>query len=373
MRGGACHSNDLNQSEVNELPDKISLDYTFPEVSSNALFSSPRDIISSAYNLFNRMIKRLREHRKGERQNAFQRRKVTSQRTGRKVRLVGYRKGHSVLAPYESVINAIRHGTRFVSDKAFTVNPQWFLGWERQVQESLTLILGVDVSASTLPAKDVIARVISALSASFKRHRDRIGLVAIHGYQAEILNHPSRNHRVVAKSILQLEVKGLTPLGDGLIKCLEMVKIEKIRNPGSKPVVIALTDCYPEPISREYTDLMDEPMYRQAKSAADQFRKRHVPLLIINPSYQDPKKIHAIGSKYRRPPGDRLCDEMVRRSRGKMVRLHILTQRDSLKMDAKLVNEKKQMREIFRSIEAAFSGGQGDRSDFGMTTETRFT
>jgi len=350
--------------KVKDLPDDLEYKLTFPKLRGETLFSSPQELFNTTLHLFSKMIQRMRKAKSSQRDQSFRRKKIHSNMAGRRIRLVRYNGVRNTLAPYETILHHIlKKG--YSQGARLQINSEDFLGWERQVQESLTLVLAVDVSRSTLGFKEMFARIIKNLSAHFKRHRDRIGLISISGYQAEILNHPSRNHRIVAKSIMQLNIQGMTPLGDGLNKSLEMVKMERTKNPGSKPVVIVLSDCFPEPLTHKYDDLFDEPLYRHAVAASECFKRQGVALIIINPSYYEMGKIQLRGAGQRkRSPGEKLTDELIQRSGGRLIKLQTRSYDTAITQKTEVIGEDRQIQDILTSIESAFTGQT--RNDFGI-------
>lgn len=242
------------------------------------------------------------------------RRTILTERAGRGVRTVGYRRGENTLAPLQTLVNAISNGRYDLSTRRFSVSANDFVGWERMERQSLTLVLLVDVSRSTFPFIYVFTKIINSLTAYFKMHQDRIGLISLQGTQAKILNHPTHNYHVVTKSLLQLSIQGETPLADGLQKALAMVKLDKYRKPGSSSLVILLSDCYPEPLTGKHKDLFDEPAYRETLRAATLCRKSRVPLLVINTSFKNRDE-----KKYL--PGEKLSCLIARESGGKLVKV----------------------------------------------------
>ncbi|HPQ38728.1 MAG TPA: hypothetical protein PLV45_00015 [bacterium] len=350
-----------------EIPQDLVLNLSFPEEPGVRLFNSPAEVFQSTLKRFSRMLRRLRKGGTSAGDRAFRRRKVASRMTGRKIRLVPYHPDRHSLALYETVLRSFLRRGRHRPGTRIEIRTMDYLGWERQVEESLTLVLAVDVSRSTVVFKDLFANIIRNLSAHFNRHRDRIGLISVCGWQAEILNHPSRNHRVVAKSILQLSILGESPLADGLMKSLDMVRMERTRNPGSKPIVILLSDCFPEPITHKYLDILDEPMYRDVIGAADLFRRRGVSLLVINPSYRDESYIAVMESTHRPTPGERLTDRIIQRSAGQLIKLQTRVFNSLLTQTTTVTTEKHQMQDIMASIEAAFTGRQDRRERPGLS------
>jgi Mg-chelatase subunit ChlD len=246
---------------------------------------------------------------------APKRRSVISERSGRNIRIVPFKPGENTLARFATVTAAVRNGKYDLARKKFHITENDFVGWERLIRESLTLVLVVDLSRSTFPFVNLFAEIINSLTGFFRAHRDRIGLITLQGSQSQIMNHPTHNYRVVTKNLLQLRIRGETPLADGLFKALAMVRLEKYRKPGTRNLVILISDCYPEPITGFYPDLFDEPAYRDAIRCAAVYRRSRVPLLVINPAYQ------RTGGK-EDFPGTRLADALIRESRGRLIRLY---------------------------------------------------
>jgi hypothetical protein len=80
-------------------------------------------------------------------------------------------------------------------------------------------------------------------------------------------------------------------------------------------LVIALTDCYPEPLTLHSPDPFDEPAYRESVRAAKLFRKDKVPLLLINPTFS-----HHQEKDYF--PGEKLSAAIERESGGRLIKLY---------------------------------------------------
>lgn len=263
---------------------------------------------------FSRLLTRLGRGRTRQARGKSRRRSVISERSGRNIRIVPYKKGENTLALLATMARAVRSGKYDLARHKYRITDADFVGWERLIRESLTLVLVVDLSRSTFPFVNLFAEIINSLTGLFRMHQDRIGLISLQGSQAQIMNHPTHNYRVVTKNLLQLRIHGETPLADGLFKALAMVKLEKYRKPGTRNIVILISDCYPEPISGSFHDLFDEPAYREAIRAAAIYRRSRVALMLINPALQK-----AVGKKDY--PGERLADTLVRESRGRLIRL----------------------------------------------------
>ena len=276
------------------------------------------------------------------------RKKVLTRSTGRMVRTVRHRPGETVPAPVPSLLNAVLHGDCVAGEPPYRIDPARLLGWQRLEHESLTLILLVDVSRSTYAFMSVFASILGSLTEHFQRNNDRIGLISLQGIKARILNHPTRNHRIVLRNLTALGVQGLTPLADGMLKALDTARLEAFRKPGSRCVVVMLSDCYPEPITHRYADLLDEPVYQAAIRAATLFKKERVSLLLINPSFPL--------ESGRKPlkPGPRLALALVKAAGGRLLKLPTDPPHSDGTQHVKSMQQSVQR--ILRLIDASFTG-----------------
>ena len=108
-------------------------------------------------------------------------------------------------------------------------------------------------------------------------------------------------------------MNGETPIADGLYKSLNMAKMERSKNPGSRSIVVLLSDCFPEPLTPGCENIFDDPAYRNSITAAAQYKKNKVLLLVINP---------AADSKGDQFPGEVLSKNLAEASGGKLISLY---------------------------------------------------
>ncbi len=316
---------------------------------STPLFPSPHDILRSTRRAFQKFLKKLRRRKHRSARGCARRHRVASDTTGRNIRAVPYKRGRHALAPVPTLINAASAGHYDVDTGRLAIRSVDYRGWERSECESLTLILLVDVSSSTLPYRDILARNLKRLREYFIRHNDRIALIALQGSQGRILNHPTRNHRIVIRNLAGMTIQGQTPLADGLLKALDVARLERMRKPASRSVVVLLSDCFPEPISGTCADFMQESAYQRSLRAASLYRKNRISLLVVDPM----PRSKGAGST----PGKRLCHLIVEKSGGKLVELS--TTVGAYGGKNYLRSEVQDADRILYSIEAAF--GASDR------------
>ena len=107
---------------------------------------------------------------------------------------------------------------------------------------ALTIIFVLDVSESMFIHIKTLATAVSVLHKEISKHRDRVGIIALRGNKAEIIQHPTTNIYVIAREISKLKVGGSTPLADGLMKALFIVRQEKRRSVSTQPLIVIISD-----------------------------------------------------------------------------------------------------------------------------------
>ncbi|MGC8895718.1 MAG: VWA domain-containing protein [Candidatus Bathyarchaeia archaeon] len=106
----------------------------------------------------------------------------------------------------------------------------------------LTMIFVVDLSGSMLLNLEAVKEALLKLHGDAYRFRDRIGIVALKGTSAVVVQHPITNLRVVANKLLNLRISGYTPLAAGMLKAWEVLKEAKRRDSSTVPVMVLITD-----------------------------------------------------------------------------------------------------------------------------------
>ncbi|MCD6242144.1 VWA domain-containing protein [Candidatus Bathyarchaeota archaeon] len=115
----------------------------------------------------------------------------------------------------------------------------------------VTVVFVIDLSGSMLFNIEAVKEAILRLHRDAYRNRDKVGIVALKGVNAVVVQHPIRNLRVVANKLLSLRVSGYTPLAAGMLKALEVLKSERKRDPSTIPVMVLVTDgCANVPLVR---------------------------------------------------------------------------------------------------------------------------
>lgn len=110
-----------------------------------------------------------------------------------------------------------------------------------------TLIIFV-VDSSDSMGEGTYARIKSAkgavlaILAKAYQKRHRVGMVAFRDESADVVLPPTSSLPLARKHLKTMATGGATPFGDGLMKAWRMVKTERIKDPGIRPLLVILSD-----------------------------------------------------------------------------------------------------------------------------------
>jgi magnesium chelatase subunit D len=102
----------------------------------------------------------------------------------------------------------------------------------------------VDASGSMAARQRMTAvkgAVLSLLMDAYQR-RDKIGMVTFRGTGAELALPPTSSVEVGAARLEQLPTGGRTPLAAGLLRAHEVLRLERVRDPLRRPLLVVVTD-----------------------------------------------------------------------------------------------------------------------------------
>ncbi|MDH6578452.1 putative cobaltochelatase [Kitasatospora sp. MAP5-34] len=114
----------------------------------------------------------------------------------------------------------------------------------RQGRESNLVLFLVDASGSMAARQRMTAAkgaVMSLLMDAYQR-RDKIGMITFRGSGAELALPPTSSVEVGAARLEQLPTGGRTPLAAGLLRAHEVLRVERMRDPHRRPLLVVVTD-----------------------------------------------------------------------------------------------------------------------------------
>jgi magnesium chelatase subunit D len=122
-------------------------------------------------------------------------------------------------------------------------------------REGNLVLFAVDASGS-MGARSrmgaVKGAVLSLLLDAYQR-RDKVGLVTFRGTDAELALPPTWSVEAAAARLTDLPTGGRTPLAAGLLKAHEVLRVERLRDPARRALLVVVTDGRatggPEPVA----------------------------------------------------------------------------------------------------------------------------
>jgi magnesium chelatase subunit D len=114
----------------------------------------------------------------------------------------------------------------------------------REGRESNLVLLCVDASGSMAARRrmeQVKTAVLSLLLDAYQR-RDKVGLVTFRGAGASLDLPPTSSVDVAARRLEELPAGGRTPLAEGLASAADALRLEAVRDPLRRPLLVVVTD-----------------------------------------------------------------------------------------------------------------------------------
>ncbi|MFE6618736.1 putative cobaltochelatase [Streptomyces sp. NPDC057740] len=125
----------------------------------------------------------------------------------------------------------------------------------REGREGNLVLFVVDASGSMAARQRMSAvkgAVLSLLLDAYQR-RDKVGLVTFRGTSADVALPPTSSVDAAAARLESLPTGGRTPLAAGLLKAHEVLRVERLRDPARRALVVVVTDGRatggPEPVA----------------------------------------------------------------------------------------------------------------------------
>jgi magnesium chelatase subunit D len=114
----------------------------------------------------------------------------------------------------------------------------------REGHESNLVLFCVDASGSMAARKrmeQVKTAILSLLLDAYQR-RDKVGLITFRAGEATLALPPTSSVDIAAARLEELPAGGRTPLAEGLLKAAETLRLEHVRDPRRRPLLVVVTD-----------------------------------------------------------------------------------------------------------------------------------
>ncbi|MBA4859851.1 putative cobaltochelatase [Streptomyces sp. PSKA54] len=114
----------------------------------------------------------------------------------------------------------------------------------REGREGNLVLFVVDASGSMAARQRMSAvkgAVLSLLLDAYQR-RDKVGLITFRGSAADVALPPTSSVDAAAARLESLPTGGRTPLSAGLLKAHDVLRVERLRDPARRPLLVVVTD-----------------------------------------------------------------------------------------------------------------------------------
>ena len=115
---------------------------------------------------------------------------------------------------------------------------------DREGKESNLILFCVDASGSMAARRrmeQVKTAILSLLLDAYQR-RDKVGLITFRGDRADLVLPPTHSVDVAATRLHELPAGGRTPLAEGLLEAQRVLRLEHVRDPRRRPLLLVVTD-----------------------------------------------------------------------------------------------------------------------------------
>lgn len=149
----------------------------------------------------------------------------------------------------------------------------------REQRTGASILFLVDASGSMGAMRRmgiVKGAVLSLLSDAYEK-RDTVGIIAFRGTEAETLLPLTRSVDLAQKCLRQLRTGGKTPLALGLMAADQILRTDRLKNPGAQQYLVILSD------GRSNVPLMTDSAQEDSLVAAKHLRYEAIKILVLDP------------------------------------------------------------------------------------------
>ncbi|MBM3156688.1 MAG: VWA domain-containing protein [Chloroflexi bacterium] len=147
----------------------------------------------------------------------------------------------------------------------------------KKISSVIVFVVDASGSMAAMRGMDLAKQAVFALLKDSYQKRDKVSFVAVAGEKAQVLLAPTSSVELAVKHLKELPTGGKTPLSDGLLKGLQILRTELWKNRKIIPVMVLVSDGKGNvPIK---TDVKKELI-----SIATEIRRQGINLVVIDSS-----------------------------------------------------------------------------------------
>ena len=149
---------------------------------------------------------------------------------------------------------------------------------QRRIGNLIVFLVDASASMDAEQRMDATRSAILALLKDAYVRRDRVAMISFSGRVARTVLRPTASVDLAERQLSRLAVGGTTPLTQGLVAALEMIRSERMRDPEVLPLLVLISD------GRGNISMRGEEPLVEAQQAAAQVRREQIRALVIDSS-----------------------------------------------------------------------------------------
>ena len=119
--------------------------------------------------------------------------------------------------------------------------------------------------------KSAKGAVLAILAKAYQK-RHRVGMVVFRDEAAEVVLPPTSSLSLARRHLSSLPTGGATPFADGLMKAWQLIRVERLKDPGIRPLMVSLSDGeanVPYDSRRRLSEVQEELLLVAGKIGSD--------------------------------------------------------------------------------------------------------
>jgi magnesium chelatase subunit D len=145
----------------------------------------------------------------------------------------------------------------------------------KKVASIVVFVVDASGSMAALRGMEMAKRAVLALLEDSYQKRDKVAFIAVAGDKARVLLPPTSSVEMAARHLRELPTGGKTPLSDGLLKGLQVLKTERWKRKNIVPIMVLVSD------GRGNVPIAGDSK-REAISIAEEIGKQGIHLVVID-------------------------------------------------------------------------------------------
>jgi magnesium chelatase subunit D len=147
---------------------------------------------------------------------------------------------------------------------------------QRRIGNLIVFLVDASASMDAEQRMDATRSAILALLKDAYVRRDRVAMISFSGRAARTVLRPTASVDLAERQLSRLAVGGTTPLTQGLVAALDMIRSERMRDPEVLPLLVLISD------GRGNISMRGEEPLVEAQQAAAAIRREQVRALVID-------------------------------------------------------------------------------------------